>query len=54
MKKFRVEQVLVAVVEVPDNVTEETIDEYLGGTTDSFPEKMDVDSTTYVEIKEKK
>ena len=52
MKKFRIEQVLVAVVEVPDDVTEETIDEYLGDTAEGFPEKMDVDSTTYTEIKE--
>jgi hypothetical protein len=50
MKRFLITQTLVAEVEVPDHITEDTIDEYLGDTTEGFPEKMEVDSTTYTEI----
>jgi hypothetical protein len=50
MKRFRIEQTSVAEVEVPDHVTEETIDDYLSDTAEDFPEKMEVDSTTYTEI----
>lgn len=52
MKRIRIEQTLVAFVDVPDDITLETVDDYLGDTTEGFPEKMEVDRTEYFEVKE--